>query len=149
MWFTYDELQEMAPSEPKSLNLTQESRQALSEIHQQAAVENLASQQSGDSRESGQSEIPPVGHKVRDKYPPSWSVDNQMEVVGISDQRADEYVVEKSDAAFLDDKTVSSVNPFADPDETVVEARYLDADGFPTGDTYAFPVSRIGQIQSE
>lgn len=189
MWFTYDELQEMAPSGPKNLGLSRESSDALAKQRGRAAmaevlsssdddtvarsqtepsqesadsqesgevenlppVGNLDSQESGDgqqsvdsqeytySQESGEVEhLPEVGQLVIDTNPPSWSQDNRLEVVNVSDKQASEYVIQEY-INTLSNKTVFDANPSCDSDETVVEARYLSGND----KTYAFPLSRL------
>jgi hypothetical protein len=133
-WFTFEELQEMSPSAPQSMNLSQETQEALAEQRKQAAVGKLFT----DSQQSGSVEnLPEVGDTVVDTNPPKWSQDNELEVVGISDKSASEYVIEESD--FGPDKTVSAENPKCHGDETVIEAEYTSGDGT----TYAFPESRL------
>lgn len=90
---------------------------------------------------SQESDLPEVGDILTDTNSPEWSVDDRVEVVSISDKSADEYIVQESD--FGRPKTVADVNYEADADETVIEAQYLDAQGFPEGKVYGFPASRL------
>jgi hypothetical protein len=173
-WFTFDELESMAPSEPLSLNLSDQSQNALDEQSENATVGNLreaesmeekadempenpsadellaymepGGQQSGDSRESVDLQ---VGDVVRDTRPPDgWRA--RLEVVGISDKSAHEYVIEERFAG--PDETVANANPSpsCDPDEPVVEAVYrsdMNLKGaYDEEDVYAFPESRLEEV---
>ena len=169
--FTFEELQDMA-GEHLTLRLSTDSREALVDSRESAVVGNLLQSESmeekaeiipdnpsskelmaymgllggeaTDGRESGdsqESDLPEVGDILTDTNSPEWSVDDRVEVVSISDKSADEYIVQESD--FGRPKTVADVNYEADADETVIEAQYLDAQGFPEGKVYGFPASRL------
>jgi len=145
MWYTYDELQEMVPSEPLSMRLSDQSRRALVDsLESVDSQEPVTMKESVDSRES---DLPEVGQMMTDTNAPSWSVDDRVEVVSISDKSADEYVVQESD--FGRPKTVADVNYESDADETVIEAQYLDESGLPAGKVYGFPVSRLVETDSD
>lgn len=167
MWFTYDELQEKAPSEPLSLRLSSESREALSEQHEDAVVGNLIESENlddkseiiddnpsseqllaymglleGEATDGSESieNLPEVGQIALDRNAPDWSNDDRLEVVEISDKSAGEYFVDQK--AHMPDEyreTVANANPSCDPDEPVIEAEYVDG----TGESYGFPVSRL------
>jgi len=129
-WFTYDELQEMSPSGPLNLSLTEQSRSALA---------GQSTMRMNDSRESGHT-LPEVGQIVRDTNPPDWSKSNHVlvEVVGIPDQTAGEYVVEENSDA--EDITVVGANPDCnDPDQPVIIGEYVAG----SEKTYAFPLNRL------
>jgi hypothetical protein len=91
-----------------------------------------------------------VGDIVRDTRPPTWSENNELKVVGLPDENANEYVVSER-ADIFSDKTVWNANPQCDEDEDVVECQYLDDTdmSYPnaSGSTYAFPVSRLEQVE--
>lgn len=128
-WFTYDELQEMSPSGPLNLSLTEQSRSAL------AGQETTTEQ--GNSQESGYT-LPEVGQIVRDTNPPSWSKSPSVEVVGISDATAGDHVIEVNSGA--EDITVMSANPDCnDPDQPVIIGKYIAG----SEKTYAFPLNRL------
>jgi len=131
-WFTYDELQEMSPSGPLNLSLTEQSRSTLA--GQETTTVN-------DSQESEYT-LPEVGQMVQDTNPSGWNESNYalLEVVEISDKSAGEYFVDQK--AHMPDEyreTVANANPSCDPDEPVIEAEYVDG----TGESYGFPVSRL------
>jgi hypothetical protein len=163
--FTFEELQDMA-GEHLTLRLSTDSREALVDSRESAVVGNLLQSESmeekaeiipdnpsskelmaymgllgGEATDGRESDLPEVGDILTDTNSPEWSVDDRVEVVSISDKSADEYIVQESD--FGRPKTVADVNYEADPDETVIEAQYLDAQGFPEGKVYGFPASRL------
>lgn len=163
--FTFEELQDMA-GEHLTLRLSTDSREALVDSRESAVVGNLAQSENlseaaeempdnptseqlmaymgllgGGATDGQESDLPEVGDIMTDTNSPEWSVDDRVEVVSISDKSADEYIVQESD--FGRAKTVADVNYEADPNETVIEAQYLDAEGFPNGKVYGFPASRL------
>jgi hypothetical protein len=142
-WFTFEELQEQAPSNTQSLNLSDETQSAISEQSEYSEVDTLLEEVEQNIVEDTQSEdLPEVGHIYKDTNAPEWSVDDRVEVVGISDKSVDEYVVKE--CRLRGGKvTVFDLNEGVDADETVIEAQYLDSDGHPSGKVYGFPVSRL------
>jgi len=173
--FTFKELQDMA-GEHLTLRLSSDSREALVDSRESAVVGNLAQsenlseaaeempdnptsdellaymgllgggatdgQESGDSQES---DLPEVGDTMVDTNSPEWSDDDRVRVTNISDKSADEYIVQESDFGYV--KTVADVNYDADPDETVIEAQYLDENACATGKVYGFPISRLTECE--
>lgn len=148
MWFTYDELQEMAPSQPMTMRLSQETRDAL--------IDSQRSE-SGDSQQSESGPSFEAGDEVTDIAAPPWSEDGTVVVKKVTDMTADEYVIQMN--LFEEDETVADANPNYPDDDTVVEAVYLDTvtdeqgrltkaiTSVPADDVYAFPESRL-QSQS-
>jgi hypothetical protein len=130
-WFTFDELQERAPSEPLSLNLSDETSERL-----------LPTDEDPDGSTWN---IPPMSAPVEDGNPPDWSDDNRLIVIGHPIETAGEYVV--SESVVGRDKTVADKNDSCDPDEPVVECVYKsETEHIRTADEediYAFPVSRL------
>lgn len=147
LWFTFDELQAMSPSEPKQMRLSQSSRKLLedaaSAMQKQEVMEEL--EESEPSYEEGE--------VVQDTNAPSWSEDDRLVVVNVADHPADEYIVEAR--RHRPNETVYTTNPSCDADETVIEAVYYDdwvhsdAEGYGEyneDDVYAFPESRIKSL---
>lgn len=79
------------------------------------------------------------GDIVYDKESPHWSEDNRVEITGISDKNAKEYVIDGSS------DTVADMNAGYPSTDTVVEGEYVSG-----GDKqYAFPISRLTNDESE
>ena len=142
MWFTFEELQEQSPSNPQSLNLSDETQSAISEQSENSEPDTLLEEVEQNIVEDSQSEnLPMIGSVYKDTNAPDWSDNDRVKVINISDKSADEYVVQESEFGLP--KTVADVNYEADPDETVIEAQYLDESGQPKGKVYGFPASRL------
>ena len=134
MWLTQDELSDSR--EITSLNLSQESREAI----------HSRSDDSDDTQKNGVELIQETmcaiekGDWVFDKSPPSWSEDApKLQVVNVSDMRADEYVIEEN--MFEPDTTVADANPEYPSDDRVIFGRFgeqMDSD-----EPYAYPESRL------
>lgn len=99
------------------------------------------------STEDESDNLPEVGDTVVDGNPPSWSDENELEVVEVLDYvRADEYVIEgKNEGQALEqwnqawnDRTVADANPSYPEDDVVVRAKYVDG-----SKVYAYPASRL------
>lgn len=153
LWFTFDELELLANSEPQSLNLSDETVENLADQRQSANVAKIWQADTLDEKAehlpenpstdellaymglSDMSEVENVaaesqsafetGDVVRDTNPPSWSDGENLEIVNISDQSADEYIIEETIFRDSPDKTVADANPSCDPDEQVYECVYL------------------------
>lgn len=137
-WFTFDELQEMGPSEPINLNLSDESRSAMV-----------------GGRQSDDEPTPPQrGDPMVDDNAPSWAEDSRVVVEQyLPSVCAYEYVIEGPNASGAmdptlqarSDETVAAANPSYSADEPVVLARYVDS----PAETYAFPESRLVEPSRE
>lgn len=88
MWFTYDELQEMSPSAPLSLSLSETTKEGLSEQHNDAIVGNLL-------REESQEEMA----EIIDENP---STEQLLAYMGLLED-------DDSQSTFSDDNTQSKI----------------------------------------
>lgn len=141
-WYTFDELQ-LLTGDIINLNLSHETRERLSDDESWSApstdeVMESAGRQSAHSQQSVDLQ---VGDLVIDTNGPDWANQYGAQVVGISDKSASEYIVQER--PYKGDKTVHDANPSCHPDEPVVKAVYLNDEGIPTKDEYAFPASRL------
>jgi hypothetical protein len=146
LWYTYEEMQELSPSRPFSLNLTDETQSAIATS---SASQGLQQEMSDYIEEYSQQleneqvgNLPKVGDVMIDKNAPPWSNDERVEVTNITDTKAENYIITERFGQ-MDDETVASANPYYPTNDTVIEAKYLGKDGRPTGDSYAFPESRL------
>jgi hypothetical protein len=73
-----------------------------------------------------------------DTNAPSWSHDARVEVVDIADEKAGDYTIQDG-RGFRGSHKLTVANPEADPDESVIEARYVEGNN----KVYAFPESRL------
>lgn len=138
LWYTYEEMQQRSPSRPFSLNLSDETQSEISgSLLEQSAIEEYSQQL--ENEQVGNS--PEVGDILVDENAPDWSTDERVEVVNITDKTAENYTIQER--IYKADKTVATANPNYPENDTVIEAKYLDEDWYPTGDTYAFPESRL------
>jgi len=146
LWFTFDEIQEQAPSQPFSLNLSDETQSAISTIGDrnklQQEIPDYIEEYSQELENEQVGNLPEVGDVLIDENAPDWSNGEWVEVVNITDQNAEDYVIEEWDCPY-NDETVATANPNYSANDTVIEAKYLDETGHPTGDSYAFPESRL------
>jgi len=137
--YTFEELQDKS-GDMFNMNLSDESRETLSEMRRLSNIGKIAESdiEAEDETESQEGEeLPEEGDILWDDNASSWSVDDRVEVVNVTDKQADEYVIEER--VFGNDY-VSDVNPSYNEEDTVIEATYLDSDD---NETYAFPVSRL------
>ncbi len=137
MWYTYDELQEMAPSNPIMLNLTDESREALSEIHKEAQFSFIDDRSQSEIRTGY--ETPDVGDVLYDdpNRTPKWSEDERVRVINVTETRADEYELDTDDWW---KETVADYNQSEPDDAPVVVGNYIGSES-----EYAFPVTRLSE----
>jgi len=134
MWLTQDELS--YSREITNLNLSQESREA---IHSRP-------EDSDDTQKNGVELIQETmyaieeGDWVFDANPPPWSEDApNLQVIEVTDMRADEYVIEEN--MFEPDSTVADANPEYPSDDRVVLCRF--GDQMDSDEPYAYPESRL------
>ncbi len=99
-------------------------------------VIRLSDDTRSDTEESEETEIE-EGDLVRDTDAPIWSEDDRVNVLEVTDDRADQHVIEQSTIL---GKTVKSENPEYPADDRVIIGRYLDQE---TDRTYSFPESRL------
>lgn len=143
-WFTFDEMNEMAPSAPISLNLSNETREILrrnSRDHQQKDIEEVIDELEGP-------DLPEEGDVLLDQDPPSWSPPRPAVTVTEvkEDVRADQYVANGLNEGLVihpsnqehGDRSVADLNPRYREDDAVIIGTYPDSDN-----EYAFPVSRL------
>lgn len=157
MWFTYDELQALSPSEPQSLNLSQQTRERLSEQREDANIGRML--QSADLSEKAEHlpenpstkelltymgfvddgsrqskyQVPNKYQEMLDENAPPWSPDDRVVVQEVTDMRSDEYVIDSATG-----RTVADANPSHPADAPVVVAEYVDG-----SKDYRFPVTRL------
>jgi hypothetical protein len=137
--YTFEELQDKS-GDMFNMNLSDDSRETLSEMRRLSNIGKIAESdiEAKDETESQEGkELPEEGDILWDDNAPSWSQDDRVEVVNVTDQQADEYVIEER--VFGNDH-VSDANPSYDEQDTVIEATYLDSE---RSGTYAFPASRL------
>lgn len=143
--FTFDELQDMS-GEMFSLNLSDETREGLSEQLRLSNIGRIFEEDSQESEE-GDGSLPERGDVLTDTNPPHWSDEDGVEVTEVlQSTRADHYVhsganegraVSPENQHFTD-KNVAYSNPSAEPGDCVILGRYLDG-----SNEYAFPESRL------
>jgi hypothetical protein len=138
--FSFDELQSKS-GDIFSLNLSDETQSAIANSQQSADMDKILAEAQSEISENSQSEIA-EGDVLVDENAPDWSDNERVSVVNITDQKAENYVIQEK-FGFRDDETVAVANPMYPSNDTVIEAKYLDEDGYPTGNTYAFPESRL------
>lgn len=150
VWYTFDELQASGPQEIDSLNLTEQSRNALHS--EQEAVRSVEPAE-GDTLSNGESpnltdESLETGDVVIDANAPDWTDDDRLVVKEVLSVRSDEYYIDNS-------ITVSDVNRSYPDSDCVVEAVYFDewdscrsVEKIDETETYAFPISRIEERES-
>jgi len=133
MWLTQDELSDSR--EITSLSLSTESRKAVAGIDE-----------SDDTQKNGVELIQETmyaieeGDWVFDMNPPPWSEDApNLQVVEVTDMRADEYVIQEN--MFEPDSTVADANPEYPSDDRVVLCRF--GDQMDSDEPYAYPESRL------
>jgi hypothetical protein len=133
-----------------NLSLSQQSRHSLMEWNDEPEESEQSDNEVEEYDPNQSNDHLQVGDIVRDTRPPTWSENNELKVVGLPDENANEYVVSER-ADIFSDKTVWNANPHCDEDEDVVECQYLDDTdmSYPnaSGSTYAFPVSRLEQVE--
>lgn len=162
-WFTFSELEARPQSEnaPLSLNLSEETRAALSENPPLSPdADELFEEMGLDDADIDEVTLSP-GDTVYDAMPPEWSENNTLVVVNVADERADAYAIEEAKYDWQSEKTVYDANPSFDPDDRVIECVYLDDTTIPQDDSvqrlarsmgksafdeedvYAFPEGRL------
>lgn len=160
--FTFEELKDMS-GEMFSLNLSQSAEEALLDMRQEATVGKILQSQdlsekaehmpdNPSTREllaymgffddrhlqspnQSKYQMPQVGDLMEDTGDlPSWSEDQRVRVVEVTDTPAKEYTIENDTYG----RTVADFNPREPEDAPVVVANYV-------GSTkeYAFPVTRL------
>ena len=127
-WYTTAELQE-SPLPPQSLNLSDETRQALQSVN----------------------EIPEFseGELVIDTGAPNWGDSSEIRITEVLDARAKEYVIEGPQEGKVvppseqrwSDTTVADANTGHPEDDPVILGKYTDESA-----EYAFPTSRLEKI---
>jgi|APHM01.1.fsa_nt_gi hypothetical protein len=142
-WFTWDEL-ENRKGEIVSLGLTDATRDDLTREDDEREVISIEDLDLHEDVEesilSGKKEarLPNEGDIMVDANAPSWSQDARVEVVDIADEKAGEYTIQAGRSR-EGSHELTIANPDADPDEAVIEARYLSGNN----KVYAFPESRL------
>lgn len=139
--FAFEELEEMAPTGPMTMRLSDKTRDALRERSRNSAE--------SDSRNSAKTRtimgdtftLPEEGEVVRDTEAPDWSDTGQVIVQNVTNSVASDYVIEEK-SGVRRVETVNTLNLNHPPNAPVVEAAYLSVDGGQS-DTYAFPVTRL------
>ncbi len=145
-WFTFDELQEMSPSGPINLGLSDQTQGAWANERRLAQVGRIYENQESDDSQ----ELPEEGDVLIDENAPDWSVDDKVIVTEVlSDVQCDEYLIDgpnegtttDNNLGSMFDKTVADANPSYDEDEPVILAKYDSG----SSDEYAFPASRLSE----
>lgn len=159
-WFTFEELAAMSPSEPLSLNLSDETKEALSEMRTNAErYENvLKIKEIVNEEPTGEhSSLLEVGDVVEDENPPSFpDAEEELVVVEVMESvSCEEYVIQGQNEGTVtvpafqkyNDKTVADANPSYDEDGYVVNAVYKSdiesLENYDESDVYAFPAARL------
>ena len=140
--YTFDELQDKS-GDMFNMNLSDDSRETLSEMRRLSNIGKIAESdfEATDETESQEGDdLPEVGDVMIDENSPSWSKDDRVKVVNVTDKQANEYVIEER---LLGNSHVSDANPSYNEEDTVIEATYVGSDG---DETYAFPVSRLSEL---
>jgi hypothetical protein len=138
--YTFEELQDKS-GDMFNMNLSDDSRETLSEMRRLSNIGKIAESdiEATDETESQEGEeLPEEGDILWDDNAPSWSDDDRVEVVNVTDKKANEYVIQENE--IIEDDCVSHANPSYDEQDTVIEATYLDSE---RSGTYAFPASRL------
>lgn len=135
MWLTQAELSDSR--EITSLNLSQESREAI----YSRSDDSDATQRNGVELIQESNYVIENGDWVFDKSPPTWSEDApNLQVIEVTDMRADEYVIEEADL-FKPEETVADANPSYPSDDRVILCRF--GDQMDSDEPYAYPESRL------